>query len=80
MKRTMRARITVLSVLAAVASSGLAASASTAEPKPAPAPAGEGAELPFAGGEGSDGADAIADRVQAFYDKSRTFQAEFKQR
>jgi outer membrane lipoprotein carrier protein len=74
----MRARAHVLFLLGAFASTGLLATASAAGPKPADM--GEVAEDSLATGGGSAGAEAIADRVQAFYDKSRTFQAEFKQR
>ncbi len=38
------------------------------------------AEVPAVDKPGEPSADAIADRVQAFYDKTQTFQAEFTQR
>src|SRR6185503_1743810 len=44
-------------------------------PKPAPAPAPKPAQPPSA----SNPADRIADREQAFYDKTKTFKATFKQ-
>jgi outer membrane lipoprotein carrier protein len=77
--RKMNARATVLVFLVAMAPVGVAARAASAGPAPAPAE-GDPMVEPAAGSEGSEEAARIADRVQSFYDKSRTYQAEFKQR
>ncbi|HEX4334823.1 MAG TPA: outer membrane lipoprotein carrier protein LolA [Polyangiaceae bacterium] len=59
-------------LLAAVIASGLAQVASAA-PDPAPSP-------PAVANPGDPTPEAIADRVQAFYDRTKTFAADFTQR
>src|SRR5260221_10405848 len=59
--------------LAAVLTSVTRADADPPPPAPAPAPP------PAAANPSDPSADAIADRVQAFYDKTKTFSADFAQ-
>src|SRR6187399_572631 len=66
---TRRFFVTTLLLAAASGSVGTVA-ADSAKPAPAPAPAKPAAP---------SAADRIADRVQAFYDKTKTFKAAFKQ-
>lgn len=63
----MKRRSFTLALVVALASGTLAVAPAGANPAAKPAPAGLGAE-------------EIADRVQAFYDRTKTFRAGFKQR
>jgi outer membrane lipoprotein carrier protein len=63
----MKTKALVLSLLAALAPAAFASVDATAEPAAAAAKDGPSAEQ-------------VADRIQQFYDKTKTFQAEFKQR
>ena len=69
-----RSLVTTLLLAAAL---GVNATATADAPKPAPAPA-KPAPAP-APAAAPNPADRIADRVQAFYDKTKTFKASFKQ-
>jgi outer membrane lipoprotein carrier protein len=68
-------RRSFVTTLLLAAAFGVSATATADAPKPAPAPA-KPAPAPAAA---LSPADRIADRVQAFYDKTKTFKASFKQ-
>jgi outer membrane lipoprotein carrier protein len=70
-----------LTTLVLAAALGIAGSvtAQSPAPKPAPAPAAKPAPPAAATPAPANPAERIADRVQAFYDKTKTFKATFKQ-
>jgi outer membrane lipoprotein carrier protein len=72
---TRRSFVTLVAVAGALGVSGSVVAQAPA-PKPAPAPAPPAPAAPPAS---QNPADRIADRVQAFYDKTKTFKATFKQ-